>query len=586
MKLSEIQKLEIVKTPKNCAAIEKGRNHESRLRLFTECKFNDDLSNGQETAWREFICFLQKTISYKKTDRITDFIQFPLSAIAITDSILNDLYRVFEAGNSYFAVETVKMSGGQQMEELLSELDIVNWIKEIAKAVLKNKPNTVIVIDKDINGKPYPIAVDNDRIMDIKLKDNCIDCEYICFVHSINYTPAGKECRFAVYDDESYTVILEKGGVYTEEFSVPHYIGYCPARMFLNERLNRSNEFNRKAPLTVVLSKLKEWQYFDIFKFYIDHTAPFPTTEQMKLKCGAEDCNNGYVHKDEFIFEDGSRRNYTTKIKCKTCEELNNIAIGGKVLLSANEEGEIPAQGIFRYVSQDVQNLNYLKDKLAEIENYITKKVGGVNEIVTKEAVNEKQMDGAFESKTNVLLRIKNQLEDVYFWAVTTLGNAYIKGKPLRIHGDFGTEWYLVSEKDLQEKFANAKKAGLPRIELDMIFSQLLDTKYKTNPDIIQKMKLVNSIDPLPYDSSDEKLKKYQNKIISKQEYIISERMSTFVSRFESEQGSIIKFGIKAKEADRKKIILEQFNKYANETIESTKDNETEQAGGSQGANV
>ncbi len=586
MKLSENQKIQIVKNPRNAQAIQKGRNHESRLRLFTECKFKDDLCNSQETAWSEFILFMQKAITDKKADRITDFIQYPLSSIGITESILNDLYRVFEAGNSYFEVETVKMSGGEEMQALLVELDIVEWIKEVARGVLKNKPNTAIVIDKDLNGKPYPIAVDNDRIIDVKLKDNYIDCEYIVFKHSEVENGGITERRFSVYDDETYSVVLEKGGVYTLEMSVEHEIGYCPARMFINERLNRSNEFNRKAPLTVVLSKLQEWQYFDVYKFYIDHTAPFPTTEQLKAQCGSEHCNNGYIETENVYFEDNAKKSITNRSKCKACEELNTIALGGRVLISPTEDGEKTAAGVFKYISPETSNLEYIAQKLAAIEEYIIKKIVGVETIVTKEAVNEKQMDGAFESKTNVLLRVKNLLEDVYFWTVSTMGEAYIKGKPLRIHGDFGTEWYLSSEKDLQERFTNAKTGGLPRAELDMIYFQLLDTKYKTNPSIIQKMKLINSIDPTPYDTTEEKIKKFQNKIISLQEFIISERISTFVSQFEAEQGSIIKFGIKAKESDRRKTILEKFKSYADEIIKQTADNEAEPIGSSKGTNV
>ena len=582
MKFTEDKEiLEIIKNPKNAQGIQKGRNYESRLRLFTEVKFEEDLKNG-DFAYKEFKAFMTGTLRAQKALRVLQFLQFPLSSVAITESMLSELYRVFNAGNAYFSVETVKKRGGEEMQQLLVDVDLVGWIEDVAKDCLKNKPNTAIVVDKGEDGKPYLIAVGNDRMWDIDLKENQIDCEYIAFVHSVEKTDSGKETRYSLYDEEQYHVILEKDGDYKVESSAPHGMGYCPARMFLVEPLNSSNEYPRKNPLSSSLSKLREWQYFDLFKFFIDHEAPFPVTEMQRSKCGNDKCVKWWIVEEHTYYDTGERKTMTKRTKCKTCEENHAIGVGTVILLDPVEDPQDKgAAGKFKVHEKDVTSLDYVKKKLADIVDYVTKKVVGVDEVPSKEAVNEKQMTGAFESRTNVLLSIKTNLEDVYVWAVETMADAYIPEQPLAVHADFGTEWYLVSDDNLQDRFDNAKKAGLPRVELDMIYSQIIDKKYKTNPDKAETMKMINSLDECPYDTQEERLDKYKEGIISQQELIISSRISTFVRKFERENGKLIDFAANMKPHARHDKILSILKKYADETI---RENQAQQAGSGEGA--
>lgn len=216
-------------------------------------------------------------------------------------------------------------------------------------------------------------------------------------------------------------------------------------------------------------------------------------------------------------------------------------------------------------ISNDVENLEYLQKKLDYIEEYIQSKVVGIDDIVTKEAVNEKQMDGAFESKTNVLLNIKTNLDEVYVWIAKTVCRIIANGSPVTVQANFGTEWYLVSEDEMQERLSFAIEKGFPREEIEMIYGQLIDTKYKGNPDKVKRLKIMNRVDPCPFDNFEGKKMKLELGIISKQEFIISERLITFARRFEALEGSITDFG---KELEPRVVIekiYEQFKKYADE---------------------
>lgn len=574
MKFVESQVVERVKNPLNSGEVIKGRKYESRLRLLTEPKFKDDIRD--ENSWQEFRKFMKEALSEEKDVRIAQFIQYPLSVVNITESLMSDLYKVFDAGNSYFNVDTVKKDGGEKIQEVLSKIGVVRWISDEGRKCLKNKPNTVVVVDKDEDGKAYLLPIDNDRLIDIKLKEDGISCEYITFLHSIGKDEAGtEEKRISLYDDDNYHVVLLKQGNYTLEKSVPHKIGYCPARMFLTDQLNSLDEFSRKAPLALALAKLQEWQYFDIYKFYTDHYAPFPVTEMMRAKCGNDNCRNGFIYTDETYYVNDEAKVNTTTTKCKVCAEKNQLGVGAKILLDPKEDKDDPdASGKFRMISNSVENLKYLQEKLDSIEAYVKLKVVGIDNILSAEAVNENQVQGSFESRTNVLLSLKGNLDELYVWIVKTV-SAVTNGKEvmLNVSGNFGTEWYLVSEDILQERFKSAKDMGMPKEELDMIYKQIIETKYKGNPEKVQRLKWINRLNPCPYEDTDSKIKKNDRGIISDEELIISERIITFVQRFEFENGSIVEFGSELEPKAKYEKIIEQFKTYANEQARKKDDN-------------
>lgn len=521
----------------------------------------------KESAYQELRQFMKASINTQKELRINDFIQFPLSSIQITESLLSDIYKVFDAGNSYFNIRTVKKKGGERIDELFEELDIVNWIEKNGKRALKSDPNLIVVIDKDENGKPYLIPVGSERLLDVQLNTDNITCDYISFLHSKG-TENGKEWRkIAIYDETNYAVIHNEDGIYTLESIAPHNLGKCPARMFIDEPLNSTSEFNRKTPLTNALAKLKEWQLFDTYKFYTDHYAPFPVVEMVRAKCGNPDCVDGYITHTTFHEVNGITEPTNAVTKCAVCDTANSIGIGSKILVDPQTDKDQPTgAGKFRFISNETSNLTYLQNKLDRIENYIKGKVVGVDDIVVKEAVNEKQMEGAFESKTNVLLRIKTNLDELYLWIAESVGQMYAKDSPLTIEANFGTEWYLMSEDDIQDRLKTAIENDFPKEEIDMIYHQLIETKYKGNPEKVRRLKLINALDPMPYETHQHKKELYEMGIFTLTELVVSERLITFVNRFERENGSILYFGEEITEAERISRIVEQLNNYANES--------------------
>jgi len=567
MKLSNEQIKELLKKPKNSQQIQEGRKYESNLRLFTESLFKVDLE--KENSWHEYKKDLSKKLSKPKFDKIVNYINFPLPIIDISNSCCNELYKVFDARNTYFNEEYSTAQIKSAIDPIIKEMNINEWIIRKGKEVIKNKPNLICVIDKDELGKPYLLGVESERLYDYELEsDDCSELEYIIFIHSVVMNGDRKETRYSVYDDEFYRVYLDNDGEYYLETEQSHTMGECPARMFLHEKLNSAGDFNRKIPFSNVISKMKEWQNFDTFRNYVDHYAPFPVLEAPEEKCSVDGCEGGYIpHEDEY-YENEILKTRTILNKCPSCESRDLIGPGTVIRIPSKQDKDDPSEsGVFKMISNDVQSLNYIKEKLADLENHIMFKTVGLNTIIQKEAINEEQVEGSYDSRQNVLLALKCNFDGLYKWIIESVAKLINPNAEVNVTADFGTEFYLLDEDDLQARFEYAKKIGLPESEIDSIFKQLIDTKYKGNANKINRTMLLKYIDPQPFKTLNEVQSLYEKNLLSNRDLILKVDLINFVDRFEMENGPINEFGITLKPYARIEKIMETFNKYIDERV-------------------
>ncbi|MDB0602159.1 hypothetical protein PL373_13575 [Tenacibaculum maritimum] len=578
MKLSESQIKKILENPKLKKEINEGKKYESRLRVFTEPKYLDDLKN--EAGWKEVTSFLDNIFSTERSKRIKQYISYPLSSVDITESILTDLYKVFDARNTFFDFELTKSNGGDKLKTSIARINPVKWIEEKGKEVLKNKPNTVVVIDKDKDGNPYLLSIENDRIIDCSINTDST-LNYIAFTHSIEILDDGKTIkRVAFYDEQAYRVFIVDDGEYKEEINIPHNAGVCPARMFISDKFNSKDEFNRKIPFTSTLSKIKEWQLFDVYNFYVKHYGAFPIIERVEDICDVEGCHSGVIEESHTYYE-GDVEKYGTKyIDCPACSKKELLGPGVVIDIPAKQTKDDPdSAGVFRMISPDTTSLEFTKTDLNDLEKNIKLKTVGIDSILNKEAINEMQVKGSFESRENVLLKIKSNFDELYKWIVQTVAKLQSGAKTdVKVHANFGTEFYLLSELELQEKYENAKKIGLPIEEVDMIYEQLIATKYKGNPSKITKLELIKLLDPLPHESVPEALEKMNLGLITEQEFFLKGRLISFLNRFEIENTPLVEFGKDLELHKRLQKIKEILNKYSDEYIKTKQTGDSSKA--------
>lgn len=572
MILDEQTAKDVIKDPKSSKHIKAVKAQESQLRVFTEDMSLDELKS--ETYWTGLMEQMKKRAN-KKFDRVIEFARYPLPIVQLSDSVLNEYYRVFDGKNRYFNVT------GDRDISILDDWIIENnpqqWVEKHTRNVFKNKPNSFVVVDRDQDGKPFLIYIDSKRLVDAIFKDEHGNLEYICFINDQVKHETKKNVIttfYSVYDDARYYVFSKDSDSDTliEVTNVDHNVGYCPAKSFIKTSSNSKNLFKRRIAFTSALSKMEDWTMFDIYRNYVDHYAPFPVTEAPIKKCANDACKDGMV--DEIIDNQQEGTSRTQWTKCPVCKGGAN---GGQHIMPGShigikvqkEKSQEDGSGKFRMIFPDTDKMNYVPEKLDDLEIEIRHKTIGLNNLTSNEAMNELQVKGSFASMESVLLRTKDELDVLYKWIIKTVGRLIYTDLRINVEANFGTEFYLISEEDLQTRYEKAKEIGLPMEELMMIYIQLIETKYKGNNEKIARQKMILQLDPLPLYSNAEVIEMKEKNIIDSFDLSLKLNFLNFITKFESENAPVTEFGLNLDPWKRIEKIRETLNKYNNENIKS-----------------
>ncbi len=570
MVLNETKATETIENPLSKKDILSAKNYESQFRVFTEEMSNHELLS--ESYWNSLLNTMKKR-SDKKFKRVIEFARYPLPIVQLSDSILNDYFKVFDGKNRYFNV-----TGERNIQKLNDWIDLknpTNWIEEKAKSVYKNKPISFVVVDKDKNNVPYLIYIDSTRLVDAKFKNKEGELEYISFIHSVKNEEGKTAIYYGVYDDLKYYVFkrYEDSENLILVSDQEHQIGYCPARCFTSTTTNSKNYFKRRIAFSSSLSKMEDWTMFDIYRNYVDHYAPFPVTEAPKKKCPNPDCVDGKVEQE--VPTNENRTEFKTiHVDCETCDgganDGTHIFPGTHIGIKVQSDKDVnDGSKIFRMIYPETDKLKYVPEKLEGLETDIRYKTVGINDLTTNKAFNETQIKGSFASMESILLRVKTELDVLYSWIVKTAGLIIYPNYKINVESNFGTEFYLVSEDDLQKRFEKAKEIGLPSEEQFNIYRQLVETKYKGNSTKLTRTLMLLDLDPLPMYSIDDCVVLKKESVIDDFDFIFKVNFLKYISRFEAEQAPITVFGSLLDYWTRIELIKNILSLYNEENIEA-----------------
>ena len=107
----------------------------------------------------------------------------------------------------------------------------------------------------------------------------------------------------------------------------------------------------------------------------------------------------------------------------------------------------------------------------------------------------------------------------------------------------YGDEFFLKSVRDLLEEYKDAKLNGEPDEEIDQIYRQILETKYKGNDDRIKRAWTLYNLNPEPHKTVNESKQLLTDGAMTSDEFVIKARFSNYIARFERENTNIIDFG-------------------------------------------
>ncbi|MCK5506858.1 MAG: hypothetical protein KAJ10_16955, partial [Thermodesulfovibrionia bacterium] len=295
-------------------------------------------------------------------------------------------------------------------------------------------------------------------------------------------------------------------------------------------------------------------------------------TEAPKNKCPNPECQDGKVS-EEILDGNQAGATRTRWTTCKACDGVDggqHIFPGTHIGIRVQRDKDVnDGSGVFKMIFPDTAQMKYVPEKLQDLELDIRHKTVGINTLMANEAFNELQVKGSFATMESILLRTKTELDELYKWIVNTIGRLYYTDLDANVEANFGTEFYLVSEEDLQKRYKEAKATGLPMDELLMIYIQLIETKYKGNTNKINHQKMLLQLDPYPLFSTKEMFEMKDKGIIDDVDLSLKVNFLNFISKFENENVPITQFGLNLELYQRIDKIRETLNIYNNETIKS-----------------
>ena len=581
--LSESQALELLKSPPNRDEIAHGNDYQSGLRVFTLPLFDRDLL--KEKAWLRFRETLKKRLTAEKYKAIANQYSFPLSIVNLSEDLMLDLYKVFDGRDASFSVSYPE--GNSRAKELgdavLSELNVRRWIEDEGKKVLKCAPNTVVVLDKDEEGNPLVLAIPNERIYGY-IADKEGNFEIFMFVHSKGVDENKRPwTKYAYYDAESYRVWEEKEGNWSLLTANPHTLGSCPARFFYNQPRVDKHRFDRAIPLTPVMGVMEDWQELELFDTYQWKHSAFQTVEYALNPCENDNCTDGIISVDAVVGEGGEVLQKEYQAQCQTCAKNAFMGPGTAIGIEVGvDKDDMDIRGVLRYVAPIVESLKAAGEKNDSRKTEIKESVVGYSDAITSEAINPVQIGALVESRKQPLFAIKHHLEELYKWIVKGVMKLTYD-IPVSVHANYGTEFFILTTEDIAKIIVLLKEAGVQSSVIAEFNRMLVATKYKSDPEKVERMLIAADLEPNAYDSIEEARKKFMEKSMNPMDYFIKANFTSLLREFEIRNGDIVTYGSDILYKDKIKAIKETLIEYVNQkNITQEDEDNTEQVKGSQ----
>lgn len=576
MSLSSDQARKAAENPPNQKKVKEGEKYQSRLRIQTEAYSREAIRS--QSAWIELDNYLSNTLTSDKYNAITEYWQFPLPIVNISNDIVTDLYTVFNGRNADFSTQYPNERFKEIAEQTFSNLGIREWIERKGKKVIKSAPNSVTVVDLDEEGNPLLLLIPNERIKGYEFtKEGAFD--YIVFLHSKGKLDNGNEWKkWAVYDDNFYRVVLEVKGSFSLSEENEHGLGYCPAKFFYDKPRVSKHDFDRSIPFTNTMGVMSKWTVFELFIYYAEHYNTFPAMEFADNGCDVSGCEGGIIYHDAVLNDQNDIITHKWQEECPTCAKKGLIGPGTAVGIEVSQDADVQdTRGVLKFVTPDTKSLEYIRKVQEGREDFIKQNTVGYNNVTTKEAVNEAQIRFLAESRSKTPREISMLLSELHIWMVETVA-LLLYDTQVTAFANYGTEFLVLTEKDILMLIQEAKKSGVQASEIAELNHMLIQTKYKTQPDKMRRLMITADLQPSAFDTIEELEKKFSAGMITREDYYISLNFNDLIRRFEMENGNIVTWGNELNYDKKIQRIYDTLIFYTNQKLESNEQNSSEQS--------
>lgn len=462
---------------------------------------------------------------------------FPIYTTELSEAILDELNKVFSSNNSSFTYEFTSDQQESDFINYLSEIKFLSKWQDEAQDGIRSKINSIVVIDMPEDAeetKPYFHFLNISSVVDIDLK-NGDEIAAIIFK---------EDDKLYLIDENRYAVFTktEKEGEYTFRSESFHELGYCPACFFWSDAIKRKYPIIKSSPFTPSLNNLDYLVYAETARRCLESYAAFPITVSFAEDCTyyeevdgrRYDCQSGYL-----MIPDSK------PIACPVCEKNKLIGPGTHMQIDPPSSKDEPNNlDMVKQIPAETQSLDYWSKRTTELWDEIFYDIVGSGGDTMTQAINQDQVRGNFESKHNVLLKLKKNLERSHKFTVETIARLRYGAAFIKASINYGTQFYLRTASEAQKEYKEAKDSSVPVYLLSYKRQQVDNANTKGNPSDAQKLEILERLEPW-VDLSLKEAKEAGLDVVDPQGYRLKADFSSRVMMFEAQYGSVVAFGSK-----------------------------------------
>lgn len=533
MALSNEQVLERIKAPKRKAQLIKAIQHEQWLRFHAEqCLSREDASRYVDV----FEKWVGSLLPSDKHAFFMKMLSFPMYTTELCTSMQDEMNKIFESQNSSF---TYEFTNEQLQADFMAYLAQTNfweeWQEEAKESMLKNI-NSLVVVDMPQEAtdttEPYFCFMPIASVIDIDYEGD-----------DVKLLIANQENGDIIFIDEMRYAVFTKNTDGNLNLSIEsfHGLGYCPVCFFWQDSIKKKQPLVKSSPITSALNNLNYLVFAETSRRCLESYAAFPITVSFADDCTfykelngkRYECNSGWLNLDGSIEA------------CPVCEKNKMIGPGTHFTVQPPESKDQPNNlDAVKQIPAEVQSLDYWTKRTAELWDEIYYDCVGTTGEAMTQAINQDQVRGNFESKQNVLMRIKRNIEASHKFVIETIARLRYESSFVKCSINYGNQFYLTSATDAQNEYKSAKDSAVPNYLLAFKRGQVDAANTKGNDVDAQRLNVLQNLEPW-VDLSLAECKNLGLDVIDSEAYQLKADFSRRVMRFEAENGSVVTFGSK-----------------------------------------
>ena len=530
--------------------------------------------SGVAQALSDFLGMVEKLIPHDKFVIFQTLFRFPVKTNEVLSEVFGKLSRIFEGRNPAYSYQFATTEQRDDWEWYRQEkLGGQNTWATKGWEFFQTEINSVLIVDMpteqqagDRYPQPYFYWLPIRDVIEYEADRTTGQMRFIVFRQ--------KDDRIAVIDDERYRVFASKDGLPVGEPIIdnPHDLGYCPARFFWNEPISLDLPDVKMSPVTKELDNLDWFLFFAISKRHLDMYGSYPIYSGYEQDCDFHNDNTGDYCDGGFLKDSHGHWLFDMNglVPCPKCHDKRITGAGSFVEIPVPIEGQPDLRDPVKMLTVDRASLDYNVEEEKRLRSTIITSIVGTNEeITTRDALNEQQILANFESQSIVLNRVKKGFEQAQQWVDETIcrlryGNLFISASV-----SYGTEFYLFTTDELRDRYQKAKETGMSEAELDALHQQIIETEYRNNPQMLQRMLILADLEPYRHLTRTEVEALYEKGIAKVEDYLVKLNFSELIRRFERENMNIIEFGSAIQYDSKIEAIKQRLAEYAMERYNS-----------------